>query len=126
VACGPRLVDDERTQAILTDSRGAVIRLRRTQKNVWGFFRFVELALQRPDSTRQLKDRAALAFHAAIGLDCRQRARVEELLSKHLKAIDSSQEQQENVALCLVHSKEFSKFPACLPHSSHTDGVYPG
>ena len=43
--------------------------------------RFVEIALQDPVSTRRLKDRAAVAFQATVGLDGTRRRQVEELLA---------------------------------------------
>ena len=43
-------------------------------------YRFVEEATRGPITSRQFRDRAALAFHAAVGLDEQQRARVETLL----------------------------------------------
>jgi serine/threonine protein kinase len=63
---------------------------------------FVEEALRNPVSTRQLKDRAAVALHAAVGLDGRRRRQVEELLAKCLQTKEITQEQQVNVALCLA------------------------
>jgi hypothetical protein len=49
--------------------------------------RFVRVALEDSDFTRQLKDRAALALHAAVGLDQNRRTRVEALLGQGI--IDS-------------------------------------
>ena len=65
-------------------------------------FRFVEVALQDPVSTRRLKDRSAVALHAAVGLDRERRTRVETLLGKCLLANEIPLEQRENVALCLA------------------------
>ena len=65
--------------------------------------RFVEVALQDPVATRRLKDRAAFALQAAVGLNRTRRTQVEELLGKRLQAKEMSPEQQEDVALCLAH-----------------------
>ncbi len=65
--------------------------------------RFVEVALQDPVSTRRLKDRAAFALQAAVGLNGKLRSQVEELLGKRLQAKGTPPEQQDDVALCLAH-----------------------
>ncbi|MBI1918234.1 MAG: hypothetical protein HYS12_26375 [Planctomycetes bacterium] len=63
--------------------------------------RFVEEALRRPAWTRQLKERMAFALHAAVGLDSRRRARVEQLLGQELRKEGITPEQQVDVALTL-------------------------
>jgi serine/threonine protein kinase len=64
--------------------------------------RFVEVALLEPASTRRLKDRAAFAFQATVGLNGTRRKLVEELLASHLEQQEITLEQQEDVALCLA------------------------
>jgi len=64
--------------------------------------RFVQVALQDPVSTRQLRHRAAFALHAAVGLDGKRRSQVEELLGQRLLAPESTPEEKEQVALCLA------------------------
>jgi hypothetical protein len=46
---------------------------------------FLELALERPATTRQLRNRSELAIHAAVGLDPARRRRLEEILLQRLK-----------------------------------------
>jgi Protein kinase domain len=65
--------------------------------------RFVEQALRGPVTTRQLKDRARYALHAAVRLDSARRTRVEELLGKCLGAEGITPGQREHVALVLAH-----------------------
>jgi len=61
--------------------------------------RFVEEALRSPRTTRQLRDRAALALPAAVGLDSERRAQVEGLLVARLKDPSLDDEQKNDVAL---------------------------
>jgi predicted Ser/Thr protein kinase len=61
--------------------------------------RFVSEALQRPGFTRQLRIRAELAMHAAVGLDARQREVVEGLLLERLQQEAVSEEQRTDIAL---------------------------
>jgi hypothetical protein len=65
--------------------------------------RFVAEALRDEVLTRQLKDRAAHALRAAVGLDAGRRARVEQVLAEGLQATESDPEQQRDVALVLAH-----------------------
>jgi hypothetical protein len=46
---------------------------------------FLEYALGHPATTRQLRNRRALAVHAAVGLDLAKRRRLEEILLQRLK-----------------------------------------
>jgi serine/threonine protein kinase len=66
-------------------------------------FRFVEVALREPGPTRQLKDRAAYALHAAVGLNSAWRTRMEQLLEERLRAKGTTPEQRVHVALALAY-----------------------
>src|SRR5262249_37548302 len=68
-----------------------------------GRVRFVEGALQDPEPLRRLKDRAAFALQAAVGLHPTHRSQVVELLGERLQAREIAPEQQVQVALCLAH-----------------------
>jgi tRNA A-37 threonylcarbamoyl transferase component Bud32 len=61
--------------------------------------RFVSEALQGPVFTRQLRNRASLAMHAAVGLDPQRRAQVERLLLQRLQDQAVSEEQRTDIAL---------------------------
>jgi serine/threonine protein kinase len=61
--------------------------------------RFISVALQDPLFTRQLRNRARLAVHAAVGLDVRQREVVEGLLLKRLQQEVVSEKQRTDIAL---------------------------
>jgi hypothetical protein len=61
--------------------------------------RFATEALQDPLFTRQLRNRAKLALHAAVGLDARQREVVEGLLLERLRHGAVSEEQRTDIAL---------------------------
>jgi hypothetical protein len=63
--------------------------------------RFVQVALEKPAFTRQLKDRAALALHAVVGLNRTRRQQIEGLLAQALQEKTDPQDQGF-VALCLV------------------------
>jgi hypothetical protein len=65
--------------------------------------RFVREALRGPTTTRQLKDRAAVALHAAVGLDARRRTQVEQVLVERWRAPGTIAEEQEDIALVLAH-----------------------
>jgi hypothetical protein len=65
--------------------------------------RFVEEGLRDPLSTRQLRDRAAVALPAALGLDSQRRARAERLLGERLRAGGMSEEQRADMALILAN-----------------------
>ncbi len=65
--------------------------------------RFVEEALRNPVFTRQLKDRAEVAFQAVLGLDRTRRTQLEEMLGKRLQAKEIAQQHQEDVAFSLSH-----------------------
>jgi serine/threonine protein kinase len=71
--------------------------------------RFVEVALRDSVSTRRLKERAAFAFHAAVGLNGTRRTQIEDLLGKCLQGKDIPREQQEDVALCVAHLGTFDR-----------------
>jgi hypothetical protein len=64
--------------------------------------RFVEEALRSPVQTRQLKDRAAYALQAAVGLDSGRRARVEQVLGQGLRTSGITLEQRLDVAMVLA------------------------
>src|SRR5262249_4035468 len=64
--------------------------------------RVVERALQWPEYTRQLNNRAEPAFHAAVGLRLGQRAEVEPLLVKRLQDLSLTQEQRTDLALAAI------------------------
>jgi serine/threonine protein kinase len=60
---------------------------------------FLEIALQRPATTRQLRIRSELAIHAAVGLDLARRQRLEEMLLHRLKDETSEAAWQRDYAL---------------------------
>jgi tRNA A-37 threonylcarbamoyl transferase component Bud32 len=62
-------------------------------------YRFVEEASRTPVTSRQLRDRAALALHAAVGLDEQRRAEVEALLVARLDDPTLGDEQKTDLAL---------------------------
>jgi hypothetical protein len=64
--------------------------------------RFVEEALRGGSTARQLRDRAAPAIHAVVGLDVRRRAAVERLLVDRLRDPSCGQEQRLAVAWVAV------------------------
>jgi hypothetical protein len=63
--------------------------------------RFVEEAARGPVTTRQLRDRAALALHAAVGLDAARRDEVEALLLARLEEPALGDEQKTDLARAL-------------------------
>jgi hypothetical protein len=65
-------------------------------------YRFVEEASSSPVTTRQLRNRAALALSAAVGLDEQQRAEVEALLLARLDDPTLGAEQKTDVALAMA------------------------
>jgi hypothetical protein len=62
-------------------------------------YRFVEVASRSPVGSRQLRDRAALALSAAVGLDEERRAEVEKLLMARLDDPALPDEQKTDLAL---------------------------
>jgi serine/threonine protein kinase len=62
-------------------------------------YRFVEEAARDPVFTRQLRDRAAVALDAAVGLDALRRDEVEALLLTRLDDPAAAQEQKTDLAL---------------------------
>jgi hypothetical protein len=62
-------------------------------------YRFVEEASRTPTTSRQLRDRAALALHAVVGLDARRRDAVEALLLARLDDPTLADEQNADLAL---------------------------
>jgi hypothetical protein len=72
----------------LTESRSDRLRLR-----------FIEDALRRPETARQLRNRSAWAVHAAVGLDRMRRQRVEEMLLARLKDREVAWSIREECAL---------------------------
>ncbi len=65
-------------------------------------YRFVEDATRAPVTSRQLRDRAAQALQAAVGLDLRQRDEVEKLLLTRLTDPALGAEQKWDLALTLA------------------------
>jgi tRNA A-37 threonylcarbamoyl transferase component Bud32 len=65
--------------------------------------RFVQEALRGPVTMRQLKDRAAVAMQAAVGLDSGTRTQMQHLLGKRLEAKGIESDEQAVVALTLAH-----------------------
>jgi hypothetical protein len=59
---------------------------------------FLEYALERPATTRQLRNRRELAVHAAVGLDSAKRRRLEEMLLQRLKDETSESEWRADCA----------------------------
>jgi serine/threonine protein kinase len=86
----------------LNDQEIEVLRDLSSSKDERLRLRFVEVALHDPVSTRRLKDRAAFAFQAAVGLNGTLRMQVEELLGQRLQAKEIPLEEQGNVSLCLT------------------------
>ena len=64
-------------------------------------YRFVEEASRTPVTSRQLRDRAALALPAAVGLDAERRDEVEKLLLARLADPALGAEQKRDLALAL-------------------------
>jgi tRNA A-37 threonylcarbamoyl transferase component Bud32 len=64
--------------------------------------RFVEVASSTPLYTRQFRDRTAFVLQAVVGLDSSRRARVLALLEAKLRAEESTEEQQRDLALILA------------------------
>src|SRR5262249_33308914 len=62
-------------------------------------YRFVEEASRTPVTSRQLRDRAALALHAAVGLDVQRRDEMEALLLARLDDLALPERQKMDVAL---------------------------
>jgi tRNA A-37 threonylcarbamoyl transferase component Bud32 len=62
-------------------------------------YRFVEEASRGPVTSRQLRDRAAVALHAAVGLDARRREEVEALLVARLDDPALGAKQKTDLAL---------------------------
>jgi tRNA A-37 threonylcarbamoyl transferase component Bud32 len=61
--------------------------------------RFVQQALRLPAITRQLRNRAALALHAAVGLNTGKRAQVERMLAERLQDPGLDHGQRVDLAL---------------------------
>jgi hypothetical protein len=74
--------------------------------------RFVAEASRTPAGSRQLRDRAALALHAAVGLDERARADVEKLLLAQLDDVMLGEEHRRDLALALSAWDGLSSFAA--------------
>jgi tRNA A-37 threonylcarbamoyl transferase component Bud32 len=66
--------------------------------------RFVEEALARPGTARQLTDRAEFALHAAVGLDVRRREQVEKLLRQHLTSAELGLQLRVDLAMAASRS----------------------
>jgi serine/threonine protein kinase len=69
-------------------------------KELWK--RFVEQALRDPRTTRQLKTRAELALHAAVGLDFDKRQQVERWLCERLQSSTLTVGERADLALIAV------------------------
>jgi hypothetical protein len=61
--------------------------------------RFIEELSRTPSTSRQFRDRAAVALHAAVGLDRRRRAEVEALLIRRIEDPDVDDLQTTDLAL---------------------------
>jgi hypothetical protein len=64
--------------------------------------RFIEDALREAVPTRHLRDRAAFALQASVGLDPARRAQVEQLLGDRLQNQPAGSDQQFDIALTLA------------------------
>jgi hypothetical protein len=62
-------------------------------------FRFIEEAVRAPVTARQLRNRARLALQAAIGLDARRRARVDQILFDRLTTREVPEDLKIDLAL---------------------------
>jgi hypothetical protein len=65
---------------------------------------FIEQAFPRAGTARQLRNRAELALHAAVGLDRQRRERVEAILLRHLRDDAASLSLREEVALAAAQA----------------------
>jgi serine/threonine protein kinase len=70
--------------------------------------RFISEAVQRPSSTRQLRNRAKLALHAAVGLDVRRREEVERLLMAQLHEQAVLEDQRADIAVVAASLEDLS------------------
>jgi serine/threonine protein kinase len=70
--------------------------------------RFVEEALRSPVTTRQLRARAALAMHAAVGLSPDKQEQVEKLLCERLQDSNLDAEQKTDLALVALDLGELT------------------
>src|SRR5262249_54357338 len=78
--------------------------------------RFISEALQKPAFTRQLRNRAQLALHAAVGLDGQQREVVEKILLDGLREGRAPEEQQVDIALVIALGEPSSPAAATAAH----------
>jgi hypothetical protein len=60
--------------------------------------RFVKEAMRDPLTSRQLKARASIALHSAVGLDLHKRTAVEQLLTQRLQDLQGDDEQRARIA----------------------------
>jgi hypothetical protein len=70
--------------------------------------RFIAEAIQSAGTTHQLRNRAALAIHATVGLDSRRREEVERQLAERMTAASISEEQRIDLALTLAAVEDLS------------------
>jgi serine/threonine protein kinase len=73
---------------------------------------FVENALETEGKARQLRNRAELALHAAVGLDRQRRQRVEGILVGRLRDVSTSRALREGVALAATQANPSSELAA--------------
>src|SRR5262249_13747306 len=73
---------------------------------------FVENALETEGKARQLRNRAELALHAAVGLDQQRRERVEGILLGCLRDVSTSRAIREWVALAATQANPSSELAA--------------
>ncbi len=88
------------------EALGDLASLKREQEGVR--LLFVEQALRHPDTTRQLRNRADMAIHAAVGLDPRRRQQVEEMLLARLLDKNSDLEVRKDCVLIGVALDDWS------------------
>jgi hypothetical protein len=72
---------------------------------------FLEQALESPETARQLRNRAALALHAVVGLDRPRRQQVEERLGAQLRDKSLSLDSRTDLALVAAELKGLT--PGC-------------
>jgi tRNA A-37 threonylcarbamoyl transferase component Bud32 len=84
----PLLAPEEKALWELATNRG---------QRTW--YHFVEDGLRDPTTARQLRERAAYALHAAVGLDAGKRAEMDRLFAQRLGPNGSSQDLRQEAAM---------------------------
>jgi serine/threonine protein kinase len=72
------------------------------------WYRFAEEALAQPGTTRQLKNRSAHVWQAAVGLDPQKRQRLEEFVRKRLEERGMEEDQRVDLALAAADLGELT------------------